>query len=116
MKLKKLQQKILVWCFIVVTNLFLIIYHFTYETNKFYDIEDTNAFRWQRYMNEDEFHQLQEGMTYMDVVNIAKGRGEQLTEHTFMWKDEQSLKRTYIITFQEDQLVGKLIYNRHHAN
>lgn len=113
---KKLQQKIHVLCFIVVTNLVLFIYHFTYETNKFYDIEDTNAFRWQKYMNEDEYHQLQEGMTYMDVVNIAKGRGEQLTEQSFMWKDEQSLKKSYIITFHEDRLVGKLIYNRHHAN
>jgi hypothetical protein len=93
-------------------NLVLVISHYTYELNKYFDIEDTNAFRWQKYMNEEEFHQLEQGMTYIDVVNVAKGRGEQLTDHSFIWKDEYLLMRTYIITFQEGQLVGKFIYNK----
>ncbi len=105
-----------VLCFIVVTNLILFIFHYTYETNKFYYIEETNAFRWQKFMNEEEFEQLETGMTYMDVVSIAKGRGEQLTDSSFVWQDEQSLTRSFIITFHEDQLVGKLIYNKNQSN
>ena len=116
MKSKKLQQKMHVLCFIVVVNLILMISHYTYEINKFYIIEENNSFRWQKFMNESEFEQLRQGMTYFDVVKIAKGRGEQLTEQSFVWQDEQSLKRSYIITFTDDLLVRKYIYIKHHPN
>lgn len=113
---KKLQQKIIVLCFFVVVNFMLIISQCTYEVNKFYIIEEHNAFRWQRFMNESEFEQLRLGMTYMEVVKIVKGRGERLTEQSYVWEDEQSLMRSYIITFQDDLLVGKYIYSKSKKN
>nr|WP_106781567.1 hypothetical protein [Lysinibacillus timonensis] len=109
---RKLQQKLYVIYFIIVANLFIFVVNYNYETNKFYYIEDTNHFRWQKFMNEEEFNQLEDGMSYMEVVQVAKGRGEQITDHTFMWKDEILLTQSYILTFNEDQLISKMVYNK----
>jgi len=106
----------MVLSFIVVVNIVLLIMNYTYEINKFYNIEETNSFRWQKFMNESEFEQLQKGMSYMDVVKIAKGRGNHLTDHSFIWQDELYLTKSYIITFYEDQLVGKFIYHKNQPN
>ena len=71
------------------------------------NIEDLNQYSWQQYMSDTEFEQLKEGMTYMDVVEIARGGGEQKKGGKFIWRDEQLMTITYEITFDEDQLTKK---------
>ena len=86
------------------------------SSNKIAKIEDSNAFIWQKYMNEEEFEQLEEGMSYMEVVEIARGRGEQLDENTFVWLDELLMTQAYEVYFEEEQLVEKrLIEKRGHS-
>lgn len=82
------------------------------EVNAVYNIEDTNPFVWQKYMNEDEFNQLENGMSYMEVVEIAKGRGEQLKENVFIWNDELLMTKAYEIHFEEDRLVEKKVIKK----
>ena len=40
------------------------------------EIESSNEFAWQKYMNEEEFNEIKEGMTYIEVVRVAGGEGE----------------------------------------
>lgn len=108
----KLRQKLKVLYFIIIANLLLFIINYNYETNKFYTIEEMNQFRWQKFMSEEEYNQLEDGMSYMEVVKIVKGRGDQLTENTFVWKDEILLTQCYLITFEDNGLVSKQIYNQ----
>lgn len=108
----KLRQKLKVLYFIIIANLLLFIINYNYETNKFYTIEEMNQFRWQKFMSEEEYNQLEDGMSYMEVVKIVKGRGDQLTENTFVWKDEILLTQSYLITFEDNGLVSKQIYNQ----
>ncbi|BDH63392.1 hypothetical protein MTP04_35220 [Lysinibacillus sp. PLM2] len=112
MKNHKLRQKLKVLYFIIIANLLLFIINYNYETNKFYSIEEMNQFRWQKFMSEAEYNQLEDGMSYMEVVKIVKGRGDQLTENTFVWKDEILLTQSYLITFEDNGLVSKQIYNQ----
>ena len=87
------------------------------SSNKIAKIEDSNAFIWQKYMNEEEFEKLEEGMSYMEVVEIVRGRGEQLDENTFIWLDELLMTQAYEVYFEEEQLVEKrLIEKRGHSN
>ncbi len=108
----KLRQKLKVLYFIIIANLLLFVINYNYETNKFYTIEEMNQFRWQKFMSEEEYNQLENGMSYMEVVKIVKGRGDQLTENTFVWKDEILLTQSYLITFEDNGLVSKQIYNQ----
>ena len=71
------------------------------------DIEDLNQYNWQRYMNAEEFEQLKEGMTYMEVVEIARGGGEKKKGGTYVWLDEQIMTIAYEVTFKNDQLTKK---------
>lgn len=71
------------------------------------DIESSNQYNWQRHMNENEFEQLKEGMTYMDVVKVARGGGEKKEEGTYVWHDENVMTVAYEVTFQEDKLTKK---------
>lgn len=80
-----------------------------YEQGKLIDIEDSNAYVWQKYMNEQEFNQLQQGMSYLDVVKVAKGIGNFQEEGLYIWQDEHTLTQAYEIYFQNDQLVDKKV-------
>ncbi|MBS7344864.1 MAG: hypothetical protein KIG60_04290 [Caryophanon sp.] len=71
------------------------------------DIEDTNEYMWQRHMNTEEFEQLKEGMTYMEVVEIARGGGEKEKDGKYIWHDEQIMTIAYEITFKDDKLTKK---------
>ena len=82
------------------------------EVNAVYHIEDTNSFVWQKYMNEDEFNKLENGMTYMDVVEIAKGRGEQIKDNVFIWNDELLITKAYEVHFVDDRLVEKKVIKK----
>ncbi len=87
------------------------------SSNKIAKIEDSNAFIWQKYMNEEEFEKLEEGMSYMEVVEIVRGRGEQLDENTFIWLDELLMTQAYEVYFEDEQLVEKRrIEKRGHSN
>ena len=77
------------------------------SSNKIAKIEQSNAFIWQKYMNEEEFEKLEEGMSYMEVVEIARGRGEQLDENTFIWLDELLMTQAYEVYFEDEKLVNK---------
>ncbi len=72
-------------------------------------IEQSNAYSWQKYMNEDEFAQLEEGMTYDEVMKIAKGAGKQKAEDVYRWPDEQLMTQAYEIEFKDNKLVKKEI-------
>ena len=76
-------------------------------SNKVAKIEESNAFIWQKYMNEEEFEQLEEGMSYMEVVEIARGGGEQLDDNTFIWLDELLMTQAYEVYFEDEELVEK---------
>lgn len=80
-----------------------------YEQGKLIDIEDSNAYIWQKYMSEQEFNQLEEGMSYLDVVNTAKGIGTLQKEGIYIWQDEDRLTQAYEIHFQNDRLVEKKV-------
>lgn len=82
------------------------------SSNEMINIEDSNTYVWQKYMNEDEFNQLKEGMTYMEVVKIAKGSGEQVNEHTYMWQDELLITQAYEVEFKDDKLVDKRVIQK----
>ena len=77
------------------------------SSNKVAKIEESNAFIWQKYMNEEEFEQLEQGMSYMEVVEIARGGGEQLDDNTFIWLDELLMTQAYELYFEDKQLVEK---------
>ena len=80
--------------------------------NEIITIEDSNSYEWQKYMNETEYHQLVEGMTYLEVVEIAGGQGEQQEENLFFWKDEILMTQAYELEFKDSKLVRKKIVVR----
>lgn len=86
------------------------------ESNKLANIEAENHFTWQKYMNEAEFEQVQPGMTYMEVVEIARGRGDQLDENTYVWSDEVVLTHAYEIKFSEGKVTEKQVVQRRGAS
>ena len=51
------------------------------------DIEESNAYHWQKNMNEAEFEKLKEGMSYMEVVKLQGSRGHDKTDQ-YRWNDE----------------------------
>lgn len=79
------------------------------SANELIELEDSNAYPWQKYMSEEEFNQLEEGMTYEEVVDIVKGAGKSLDDHIYRWLDEKLVTQVYDIEFKEDRLVAKKI-------
>ncbi|MGM9949332.1 MAG: hypothetical protein ACI33P_04370 [Lysinibacillus sp.] len=82
------------------------------SSNEMINIEDSNTYAWQKYMNEKEFDQLKEGMTYMEVVEIARGPGEMVDDHTYVWPDELIITQAYEVEFKDDRLVDKRIIEK----
>jgi len=73
------------------------------------EIEESNAYHWQKNMNEAEFEKLKEGMSYMEVVKIAGGAGEMVKKDQYRWNDEILMTKTYIVRFKDDKLINKEI-------
>ena len=71
------------------------------------DIEEANSYHWQKNMNENEFAQLKEGMSYMEVVEIAGGAAKENVNNDYQWNDEILLTQAYIVQFKDDKLVKK---------
>ena len=81
------------------------------------EVEENNSYHWQKYMNQDEFDRLEEGMTYFEVVQIAGGKGEAIGNNKYQWRDEILMTQAYIIEFKDDQLCSKeVIELRGHSN
>ena len=78
------------------------------DDNNIVDIEQANNYEWQKYMNSEEYAKVQPGMTYMDVVEIAGGRGElqksEKNEDIYMWRDERLLTQAYEIKFVRNEV------------
>ena len=83
----------------------------SYE-DKVLEVEEKNNYSWQKYMNEDEYNQLEINMSYIDVVRIVGGAGEEVDADTYEWNDEILLTRGYKIQFKKDRLVKKEIVER----
>ncbi|QDQ01111.1 hypothetical protein FOH38_11985 [Lysinibacillus fusiformis] len=71
------------------------------------EIEESNTYHWQKNMNQAEFEQLKEGMTYLEVAEIAGGAGERTKNNHYRWNDEILLTQAYIVQFKDEQLISK---------
>lgn len=109
---KRYRRNLLALLFILITATAVFIAKWYFEVNQYHDIEDENSYSWQRYMNEDEFTQLEDGMSYSDVVKVAKGRGEKISEDVYIWDDELLLTQSYEIHFQDGKLEQKKIIQK----
>lgn len=76
------------------------------------NVEDQNVYEWQKYMNEEEFNQLENGMSYMDVVKIAGGAGIEIETSVYEWQDEILLTQAYILYFKDGSLVKSEIIEK----
>lgn len=109
---QRYRRNVIALIFIVIAAIIALIYEHSHKVNKLYNIEDSNAFYWQKYMNEEEFAQLEDGMSYIDVAEIAKGGGEQVSQNVFRWNDEILMTQGYEIRFENDKLVDKKIFEK----
>ena len=81
------------------------------------EIEENSSYHWQKYMNQEEFEQLEEGMSYLEVVEIAGGKGEAIDSNKYQWRDEILMTQAYIVEFKDNQLCSKeIIELRGHSN
>ena len=71
------------------------------------EIEESNDYHWQKNMNEAEFEKLKEGMSYMEVVEIAGGAEEMVKKDQYHWNDEILMTKAYIVRFKDDKLIDK---------
>ena len=110
---KRLRRNLLALLFIVVAAIVVLISQWYFEVNKYHDIEDLNSFRWQRNMNEEEFAQLEQGMTYLEVVEIAKGEGKQTAKDVYAWEDETLLTQSYELQFHDGKLEEMKVIEKH---
>ena len=79
------------------------------NANQLANIKAENNYKWQEYMNEMEYEQLKEGLSYTQVVKIAGGEGELVKKGIYVWPDELLLTKAYEITFENDKLTKKEI-------
>lgn len=96
---------------IILFGLFLVLAGCS-DTNEILNIEAGNSYEWQRYMSEEEFNKVEIGMSYMEVVKIAKGAGEEINLNTYVWPDEIVLTHAYELKFEADKLVEKNVVER----
>lgn len=76
------------------------------------EIEESNTYAWQKYMNEEEYEKIKEGMSYLDVVRISGGAGQKINNDTYEWNDEILLTKGYRLKFNDDVLVKKEVVER----
>ena len=100
------------YTYIVVSIVAFTFLSITGCQDRVLSIEDQNAYEWQKYMNEDEFNQLEVGMAYMEVVEIAGGAGIEMDTSIYEWGDEILLTQAYLISFQDGKLTEKKIIEK----
>lgn len=76
------------------------------------NVEDENIYEWQKYMSEDEFSQLEQGMSYMEVVKVAGGAGNEIETNVYEWRDEILLTQAYVVYFEDGELVNTEIIEK----
>lgn len=76
------------------------------------EIEEHNMYRWQKYMNEEEYSQLEKGMSYIDVAKITGGTGVKINENLYEWNDEILLTKGYQVYFEDGKLTKMEIVKR----
>lgn len=97
---------------IIYIGILMTILLFGCASDEIIDIEAKNQYDWQKYMNEDEFNQLQNGMSYMEVVRIVGGAGKMVASETYEWPDEKLMTQAYEIKFNQDRLIEKKIIEK----
>ena len=107
-----LMNKKVLLIYLTISLIFLLLLIYTSYGNEILEIEEKNEYSWQKYMNEDEYNQLQKGMSYMDVVRIVGGAGKEINSDIYEWSDELLLTKGYQIQFKNDRLVKKEIEER----
>ncbi len=81
------------------------------------EIEESNAYHWQKNMNEVEFEKLKNDMSYIEVVEAAGGAGKKIKNNEYRWNDEILMTQAYIVKFKDDKLIGKeIIAVKGHSN
>ena len=67
-------------------------------------------------MNEEEFNEIKEGMSYIEVVRVAGGEGKKVSPNTYEWQDELLMTQAYELKFENDKLIEKnIIEKRGHS-
>lgn len=97
---------------IIYIGILMTVLLFGCTSDEIIDIEAKNQYDWQKYMNEDEFNQLQNGMSYMEVVRIVGGAGKKVASETYEWPDEKLMTQAYEIKFNQDRLIEKKIIEK----
>ena len=72
--------------YLAVCLIFLLFFIAVSYEDEILEIEEKNAYSWQKYMNEDEYNQLKKDMSYIDVVQIVGGAGEKVDADTLGMK------------------------------
>lgn len=108
----RLRRNLITLILIIIVATIVLISKWYYEVNKYHDITDMNSFRWQMNMNKDEFSKLEKGMSYLEVVEVAKGEGELVEEGIYVWNDELLMTQIYEIHFQDGKLEEKKIVEK----
>lgn len=108
----RLRRNLLALSFIVIAGIIALLSQWYYEVNKYHDIEDMNSFRWQQYMNEEEFEKLEKGMSYLEVVKVVKGEGKQVKENVYVWDDEILMTQSYELHFKDGKLEDKKVIEK----
>lgn len=101
--------------FFVFLSIFLIMIVIMLMTacqDEVLEIEENNTYTWQKYMNVEEFEEVREGMSYMEVVRISGGAGQEIEKGTYEWNDEIHLTQGYRLKFEDDVLVKKEVVER----
>lgn len=81
------------------------------------EVEEKNEYHWQKYMNQKEFDSLEEGMSYLEVVENVGGSGEVIKNKSYQWRDEILMTQAYVIVFKNNQLLSKEIVElKGHSN
>ena len=92
--------------------IFLLLMMMTACKDEILTIEESNTHSWQKYMNEQEYEQVKEGMSYIEVVRIAGGAGTEIEKDIYEWNDELLLTQGYQLTFKKGKLTKKEIIER----
>ena len=100
------------YIYVVVSIIGSMLLNITSCIDPVIKIEDKNNYSWQKYMNEQEFNLLQDGMSYMEAVEIAGGAGKEKALSVYEWSDEMLLTQSYEVTFRNDKLVRKQIIDK----
>lgn len=97
---------------LVICLLFFLMMNVAACKDEIVEIEEKNMYSWQKYMNEQEYGKIEEGMSYLEVVRITGGAGKETNANTFEWNDELLLTKGYRLIFEEDALIKKEIVER----